>query len=128
MFIIPEIKASLKPTEEQENSEEEFPGGKRPYIARNQRLARERFNNFNDRNPSGFSGFGGQPSVGMEDDFDPPSVRDRDRDSDRSRSKFYFDSFNFLFLVAKLLYNSLCLSVLQSVRNAMWNHDFLGQY
>ena len=55
--------------------------------------------------------------MGMEDDFDPPSVRDRDRDSDRSRSKFYFDSFNFLFLVAKLLYNSLCLSVLQLVRN-----------
>ncbi len=55
--------------------------------------------------------------MGMEDDFDPPSVRDRDRDSDRSRSKFHFDSFNFLFLVAKLLYYSLCLSVLQSVRN-----------
>lgn len=85
--VVKEIKASLNPTEEQENSEEEYPNGKRPYIARNQRLARERFNNFNDRNPSGFSGFGGQPSVGMEDDFDPPSVRDRDRDRDSDRNR-----------------------------------------
>jgi len=83
--VVKEIKASLKRPEEGSEGEEEYSGAKRPYIQRNQLLARERFNNFNDRNPSGFSGFGGQPSIDSDEFEPPPAARDNDR-ADRSRS------------------------------------------
>lgn len=63
-----------------ENDTEEIPGRKRPYIAKNQMLARERFNNCDEqmKAPAGFAGFGGRPS--FEDD-------EYDKDRDRARSK-----------------------------------------
>ena len=79
----------MKRPEEGSEGDEEYSGAKRPYIQRNQLLARERFNNFNDRNPSGFSGFGGQPSIDSDEFEPPPAARDNDR-ADRSRSKRSF--------------------------------------
>jgi len=85
--VVLEIKASLKRKDDESANEkdDEYPGGKRPYIARNQLLARQRFDQFSDRNPSGFSGFGGQPSM-IDDEELPfqPTEKDREERSNRS--------------------------------------------
>ena len=73
-----------------EDEDEDAPGHKRPYIARNQILARERFNNYGgDRaqGGGGFSGFGSQPKLDDDDDYDSGS---NNRDSDRSRGMIFF--------------------------------------
>lgn len=77
-----EIKSSVtKRSSDGENEDDDGESGtKRPYILKNQNLARERFNNASVgeqmKGPSGFSGFGGRPDI-EEDEYD--SERDRSR-------------------------------------------------
>jgi len=80
--VVKEIKSSVtKRSSDGENEEDDGESGtKRPYILKNQNLARERFNNASVgeqmKGPSGFSGFGGRPDI-EEDEYD--SERDRSR-------------------------------------------------
>jgi len=84
--VVIDIKASLKrKDEENDENNDAYPGGgKRPYIARNQLLARQRFEGFSDRNPSGFSGFGGQPSM-IDDEELPFQPTEKDKEERASR-------------------------------------------
>jgi len=77
--VVKEIRGNNKRSKNGDEEEEEA-GSKRPYLARNNASARERFNNVNSPSMSGnsgFSGFGGRPDLDEDEGYDK---KDESRD------------------------------------------------